>query len=203
MSSNSVPQPNSSFEIDDHKLLKMVDLMVHHRNLPELFVAIAGQLSDVAEDEIINFALHDPSRNVMQLHVLEGNDLARPPIEVPVADSPSGIAWQTQQPQVVPDVNAETRFPSAVNLLKNKGIRSYCELPLTIAGKRLGALGLGSSRVSAYSEESLRSLRKVTELVALVVENARSSQQETERLQVQGIFREEYENQQCNKEHEN
>jgi len=25
MSSNSVPQPNSSFEIDDHKLLKMVD----------------------------------------------------------------------------------------------------------------------------------------------------------------------------------
>jgi len=203
MSSNSVPQPNSSSEIDDHKLLKMVDLVVHHRNLPELFVAIAEQLRDVAEDEIINLSLHDPRRNVMRLHVLEGNDLARTPIEIPVIDSPSGIAWQTQQPQVVPDVNAETRFPSAVNLLKNKGIRSYCELPLTIAGKRLGALGLGSPRVSAYSEESLRSLRKVTELVALVVENARSSQQETERLQVQGIFREEYENQQCNKEHEN
>ena len=187
MSSNSVPQPNSSFEIDDHKLLKMVDLMVHHRNLPELFVAIAGQLSDVAEDEIINFALHDPSRNVMQLHVLEGNDLARPPIEVPVADSPSGIAWQTQRPPVVPDVNAEPRFPSVVNLLRNKGISSYCALPLTTAGKRLGALGLGSPRVSAYSEESLRSLRKVTELVALAVENAltrEALQQETERLQV-------------------
>jgi hypothetical protein len=60
MSYNSVPQPNSSSEIDDHKLLKMVDLVVHHRNLPELFVGIAGQLSDVAEDEIINFSLHDP-----------------------------------------------------------------------------------------------------------------------------------------------
>jgi formate hydrogenlyase transcriptional activator len=187
MSSNSVPQPNSSFEIDHHKLLKMVDLMVHHRNLPELFVVIAGQLSDVAEDEIINFALHDPSRNVMRLHVLEGNDLARPPIEVPVADSPSGIAWQTQRPLVVPDVNAEPRFPSVVNLLRNKGIRSYCALPLTTAGKRLGALGLGSPQVSAYSEESLPSLRKVTELVALAVENAltrEALQQETERLQV-------------------
>ena len=187
MSSNSVPQPNSSSEIDDHKLLKMVDLVVHHRNLPELFVAIAGQLSDVAEDEIINFSLHDPRRNVMRLHVLEGNHLARPPIEIPVVDSPSGIAWQTQQPQVVPDVNAETRFPSVVNLLRNKGIRSYCTLPLTTAGKRLGALGLGSPRVSAYSEESLRSLRKVTELVALAVENAltrEALQQETERLQV-------------------
>ena len=186
MSSNSVPQPNSSSEIDDHKLLKMVDLVVHHRNLPELFVAMAGQLSNVAEDEIINFSLHDPRRNVMRLHVLEGDDLARPPIEVPVADSPSGIAWQSQQPLVVPDVNAETRFPFVVNLLRNKGIRSYCALPLTTAGKRLGALGLGSPRVSAYSEESLLSLRKVTELVALAVENAltrEALQQEKERMQ--------------------
>jgi formate hydrogenlyase transcriptional activator len=123
----------------------------------------------------------------MRLNVLEGDDLACTPIEIPVVDSPRGIAWQTQQPQVVPDANAETRFPSAVNLLRNKGIRSYCELPLTIAGKRLGALGLGSPRVSADSEESLRSLRKVTELVALAVENAltrEALQQETERLQV-------------------
>ena len=187
MSSNSMPQPNSSSEIDDHKLLKMVDLMVRHRNLPELFVAIAGQLSGVAADEIINFSLHDPRRNVMRLHVLEGNDLTRPPIEVPVADSPGGIAWQTQRPLVVLDVNTELRFPSIVNLLRNKGIRSYCALPLTTAGKRLGALDLGSPRVSAYSEESLRSLRKVTELVALAVENAltrEALQQETERLQV-------------------
>lgn len=187
MSSNSVPHPNSSCEIDDHKLLKMVDLVVHHRNLPELFVAMAGQLSDVAEDEIINFSLHDPRRNVMRLHVLEDNDLARRPIEIPVVDSPSGIAWQTQQLQVVPDVNAEARFPSVVNLLRNKGIPSYCALPLTTAGKRLGALGLGSPRVNAYGEESLRSLRKVTELVALAVENAltrEALQQETERLQV-------------------
>ena len=187
MSSISVPQPSASSEIDDHKLLKMVDLVVHHRNLPELFVAMAGQLSDVPEDEIINFSLYDPRRNVMRLHVLEGNDLARPPIEIPVVDSPSGIAWQTQQPQVVPDVNAETRFPSVLNLLRNKGIRSYCTLPLTTAGKRLGALGLGSPRVSAYREESLRSLRKVMELVALAVENAltrEALQQETERLQV-------------------
>ena len=146
----------------------------------------AGQLSDGAEDEIINFALHDPSRNVMRLHVLD-HDLARPPIEVPVADSPSDIAWQTQRPLVVPDVNAEPRFPSVMNLLRNRGIRSYCALPLTTAGKRLGALGLGSPRVSAYGEQSLRSLGKMTELVALAVENALTREalrQETERLQV-------------------
>jgi formate hydrogenlyase transcriptional activator len=161
--------------------------MVQQRNLPDLLVAIAAQLSDVTKREIIHFWLHDPSRNVMQLHVPEGNNLTRPPIAIPVADSPSGTAWQTQQPLVVSDVNAESRFPSVVNLLRKKRIRSYGALPLTTARKRLGALGLGSPRVSAYSEESLRSLRKVTELVALAVENALTREalrQESERLQV-------------------
>jgi len=102
-------------------------------------------------------------------------------------DSPGGLAWQTQQPLVVPDVNAETRFSPEMNFLKDKGIRSYCALPLTTAEKRLGALGLGSSRVSAYSEENLPLLRRVAQLLALAVENAltrEALQQEKERLQV-------------------
>ncbi len=93
----------------------------------------------------------------------------------------------TQQPLVVPDVNAETRFSPEMNFLKDKGIRSYCALPLTTAEKRLGALGLGSSRVSAYSEENLPLLRRVAQLLALAVENAltrEALQQEKERLQV-------------------
>jgi len=188
MSSNAVPQPNSSpSEIDHYKLLKMVDLMVHHRDLPEFFVAMAGQLSDVAAAEIINFSLHDPTRNVMRLHVLEGTELVHAPIEVEVADSPAGIAWQTQQPLVVPDVSAETRFRSMLSLLGERGIRSYCALPLTTAGKRLGALGLGTRQVSAYSEENLRSLQRVAELVALAVDNAlthEALQQQKQRLQV-------------------
>jgi formate hydrogenlyase transcriptional activator len=189
MSCNLVPQPNfSPSEIDHYKLLlKVVDLMVHHRNLPELFAAMAEQLGDVAPAQFTNFFLHDPTRNVMRLHVLEGKDLALAPIEVPVADSPGGIAWQTQQPLVVPDVNAETRFLSMVNLLKEKGIRSYCALPLTTAEKRLGALGMGSPQVSVYSEENLRLLQRVAELVALAVENVltrEALQQEKQRLQV-------------------
>ena len=193
MSSNleSEPRPSNSgrAEIDHHKvLLEVADLMVHHRNLPELFAATAEQLGKVAAAEFTNFSLHDPARNVMRLHdALEGKDLARPPIEVPVMDSPGGLAWQTQQPLVVPDVNAETRFSPEMNFLKDKGIRSYCALPLTTAEKRLGALGLGSSRVSAYSEENLPLLRRVAQLLALAVENAltrEALQQEKERLQV-------------------
>jgi formate hydrogenlyase transcriptional activator len=189
MSSNSVPQPSASpSEIDHYKLIvKVVDLMVHHRSLPELFAAIAEQLRDLAAAEFTNFFLHDPTRNVMRLYVLEGKDLVHAPIEVPFADSPAGIVWKTQQPLVVPDVNAETRFPPIVNLLQEKGIRSYCALPLTTAKKRLGVLSMGSPQVNVYSQENLGLLPRVAELVALAVENVRARealQQEKQRLQV-------------------
>ena len=60
-------------------------------------------------------------------------------------------------------------------------------MPLTTAQKRLGALALGSSQVTAYNERDLRLLLRVAELAALAVENAltRSAlQQEKERLQM-------------------
>jgi formate hydrogenlyase transcriptional activator len=73
---------------------------------------------------------------------------------------------------VVPDERLDKHFPASVNYLRTKGIRSYCTLPLTTAQRRLGALGLGSSRVDVYGEKDLRLLRRIAELVALAVENA-------------------------------
>jgi formate hydrogenlyase transcriptional activator len=52
MSSNSVPQSNSRFEIDDHKLLKMVDLMVHHRNREDLVAFRSSFVSQMLEPGI-------------------------------------------------------------------------------------------------------------------------------------------------------
>src|SRR4029077_3239771 len=78
-------------------------------------------------------------------------------------------------------------FPSVLSLLRKKGLRSCCWLPLTTAQKRLGALGLGSSRPNAYGEKDLRLLPRVADLVAMAVENAltrEALQQEKERLQM-------------------
>jgi formate hydrogenlyase transcriptional activator len=153
-------------------LLEMADLMVHHRSLPELFVEMAERLRKVAAAEFANFSLHDPINNVMRLYIWEGKDLVTSPLEVPVAESPAGWAWQNQQPLVVPDVESDPRFPPVLSLLRKKGLRSYCWLPLTTAQKRLGALGLGSSRANAYGEKDLRLLPRVADLVAMAVENA-------------------------------
>jgi formate hydrogenlyase transcriptional activator len=111
-------------------LLEMADLMVLHRSLPELFVEMAERLRRVAAAEFANFSLHDPTKNVMRLYIWEGKDLAPSPLEVPVGESPAGWAWQNQQPLVVPDVESDPRFPPVLKVLREKGLRSYCWLPL-------------------------------------------------------------------------
>src|SRR4029077_14998831 len=151
-------------------LLEMADLVVHHHSLPELFVAMAERLRQVAAAEAANFSLYDPTKNVMR--IWEGGGLAPVPVEVPVDESPSGWAWQNQEPLVVPDLESEQRFPPVINTLRERGLRSYCWLPLSTAQKRLGTLGLGSSRANAYSERDMNLLPRVAKLVAVAVENA-------------------------------
>jgi formate hydrogenlyase transcriptional activator len=165
----------------------MADLVVHHHSLPELFVAMAERLRQVVAAESANFSLYDPARNVMRLHLWEGSELAPAPLEVPVDESPSGWAWQNQQPLVVPDLASESRFPPVINTLRERGLRSYCWLPLTPAQKRLGTLGLGSSRANAYTERDMHLLPRVAKLVAVAVENALTREAlalEKERLQM-------------------
>ena len=153
-------------------LLEMADLVVHHHSLPELFAAMAERLRRVAAADAANFSLYDPTKNVMRLHFWEGTELVPTPAEVPVEESPSGWAWQNQQPLVVPDLAADPRFPPVLSTLRDKGLRSYCWLPLTTAQKRWGTLGLGSSQTNAYGEKDMRLLPRVAKLVAVAVENA-------------------------------
>ncbi len=153
-------------------LLEMADLVVHHHNLPELFSALAGRLRQVAAVDAANFSLYDPVNNVMRLHFWEGSEVIPAPTELPVEESPSGWAWQNQQPLVVPDLAADPRFPPVLGILRDRGLRSYCWLPLTTEKKRLGALGLGSAQINAYSEKDMRLLPRVAKLVAVAVDNA-------------------------------
>ena len=84
------------------------------------------------------------------------------------------------------DLQLESRFPLVLNGLREQGLKSYCWLPLTTADKRLGALGLGSLRINAYTERDMRLLPRVAQLIAVAVENALTREalvREKERLQ--------------------
>ena len=50
--------------------------------------------------DYINMLLHDPSRDVMRLHILvapEGSTIHQG-LELPMDESAAGLVWKTQQP---------------------------------------------------------------------------------------------------------
>jgi formate hydrogenlyase transcriptional activator len=155
-------------------LLDMADVAVSERDLSELLRAMAERLRPVVDADAAHFYLHDPVHNVMRLHLWQGSLMSPLPQEIAVDASPSGWVWQSQEPLVVNDLGSEARFPLVLNRLREQGLKSYCWVPLTIAGKRLGAFGLGSSRLNSYMETDMRLLPRVAQLVAVAVDNALS-----------------------------
>ena len=186
MSSNLERQPDSGPEIERYRvLLELADLMVHRPTLPELFHELAQTLQKAISFDFINFSLYDPTTNTMRLRLWEGGSTPLVPSEVPVEDSASGWVWQNQQALVFADLRKDKRFPKTLGLLRERGNCSYCLLPLTTAQKKLGALGFGGSKESAYGPADLRLMERVAELLALAVENALTRQalkEEKERL---------------------
>jgi GAF domain-containing protein len=57
-------------------------------------------------------------------------------------------------------------------MLKNRGVRSVCSLPLTTVHRRLGGLAVGSMEADAYSSAEVSFLSLVANQVALAVDDA-------------------------------
>ena len=154
-------------------LLGLEKAISSHRNIPDLFRDLACRLQDLFRFRDIGVMLHDETRNVMRLYVLEAcEDLLREPVtEVPIEGSIAGWVWQNQEPVVVSNLEHDTRFPAA------KGLRPYpaksiCSLPLTTAHQRLGALNVWTEEVGAYDDLDLEFAQLVATQIAVAMDNA-------------------------------
>jgi formate hydrogenlyase transcriptional activator len=170
----NIPAQERSDSRQYKTLLEVLKAVAAHRDLSALFRDLAPRLHRLIPFDYINVVLHDPATNRMHVHVLEPplqGDL-RPGWELPVEQSPGGWVWQHQQALAVPDIEQETRFPEVTSRLRQNGMKSFYLFPLTAAGQRLGALGFGCRRESAYRQGELESLQEMAKLVAVVVDNA-------------------------------
>src|SRR5438105_1857851 len=169
-------------------LLEVSESIALHRDLGELFHDLAQRLPRLVPFDYINLVLHDPTREVMRLHVLAVPvpGTIRPGLELPVDESPGGLVWKTQQPLMVEDVARENRFPKLMPMLRENGVQSFCVVPLTTALRRLGAMGFGSLQRRAYREAELNFMQEVAKQIAVAVDNvlhdesAQSAQQQLE-----------------------
>ena len=168
------PKPPAS---QHQALLEVTESIATHRDLPALFHDLKERLPRLVNFDTLWLVLHETTRNVMRLQILETPARAyMDVIERRVEDSPSGWVWERQEPLIVADMGQENRFPKAMDLLRGYAVQSLCILPLTTAHRRLGAVGFGSQRVGAYGEAGVEFLQLVARQIAVAVDNALNHQ---------------------------
>ncbi len=155
-------------------LLEVSEAIAQQRDLPALFHDLAARLHSVIDFDFLTLVLHDATKNVMRLHILESRILVEKHTgaEVAIEDSPSGWVWQNQQPYVISDLEEETRFPDFTQRLRGYGVRSMVIIPLTTAQHRLGAMCFGHTVPQRVSETELQFMQRVASQVAVAVDNA-------------------------------
>jgi formate hydrogenlyase transcriptional activator len=169
-----VVQTQLSHERDRLRLLLQVsESIASHRSVNDLFHDLAERLPRVIGFDYVNLLLHDPVKNVMRLHVLVAPEdvTIKPGLEIPVEGTAAGLVWKTQKPVVVVDVDAEQRFAQLIPVLREKGVKSFCALPVTTALRRLGTVGFGSLTRRAYPDPDVHFMEQVANQIAVAVDN--------------------------------
>src|SRR5206468_7269326 len=154
-------------------LVAVAESITSCRDPEELFRGLARHLQRVVRFDRLGLVLLQPERAVTSARVLEttGTGFTTLP-EHPVAGNHSGWVIETQQPLLVPDTAAETRWPRAMAELQQHGNVSFCSLPLSPARRRIGALGFGSGDPVTYIAADVDFLGEVAKLVAVAVDSA-------------------------------
>jgi formate hydrogenlyase transcriptional activator len=155
-------------------LLEVSEAISQQRDLDGLFHELAVRLHAVLLFDFLALVLHDPSTNIMRLHILETHEPLESdkPTEFPVENTPSGWVWQNQQPFVTLDTSKDARYPDFMQRLQEQGVHSFAAVPLTTTQHRLGAIGFGRYVPQGMGETEVEFMKRVAAQVAVAVDNA-------------------------------
>ena len=171
--SSTIQKPAESAVIERYEaLLRVSQTLISIRSSEELFSILARELRAVVNFYVMGVGIYDEKAHEMDIKSYDEPGL---PLQAPKFAPEETFSWwvyQHQQPLIIPSLEADTRFPAVAEMLKNRGVRSVCALPLTTAQRRLGGLAVGSIEADAYSREEVSFLSLVANQVALAVDDA-------------------------------
>src|ERR1700693_2716836 len=172
MSDTHQSRPGTAATERYEALFRVSQNLISIRSSEELFRLLARELRAVVNFYVMGIGIYDENAHEVRLTSYgEPGD----PLQVPKLVPEETFTWwvyQHEKPLIIPSLDTETRFPAVAEMLKNRGVRSVCALPLTTVHRRLGGLALGSIEADAYSREEVSFLSLVANQVALAVDDA-------------------------------
>ena len=155
-------------------LLDVNNAIVTCLDRDSLFSAIAAALQRVVPFDRVALVLYDPAKDVFRLLIVAGPVPSLPAIPIgsewPREQSRAGWVLDHGRPLLTADLQDAPPFLEHPALLQ-QGIRSAVSVPMTIKGKIVGTLNLGSSTPASYGEDDSSMLAAIGEQVALAIGN--------------------------------
>jgi formate hydrogenlyase transcriptional activator len=155
-------------------LLDVTNLLVSHRDLGEMFHALAGCLGRVVPHEYTSISLLEPDsfHGIVRLVCLDGHrrvDLEQRRISIST-DAAQRIGQN--QPVTYRIEDLVHRNPEVHRVLGPLGMRWFCSLALTTARSRLGLLSVATRNLEPFQPDAVTLLEQAAAQIAIAVENS-------------------------------
>lgn len=158
-------------------LLEVNNAVVSHLDLEQLFPAVSTCLRRVIQHDGSSLLLCDEETGRWRIHVLDFDRnesfIEEGEIEES-AQSPSCLAITTGKAALFGErelLAMASTSPCAQDLL-DRGVKSFCSVPLLSHNRTLGALNVGRRRDAGFDPEDVQLLGQVAQQVSIAVENA-------------------------------
>jgi formate hydrogenlyase transcriptional activator len=155
-------------------LLDVNNAIVTCLDRDSLFAATTVALGRAIQFDRAALILHDPLKDVFTVLGVAG-PVPSPPVipvgtEWPRLQSRAGWVLDQREPLLTVDLRDSPPFLEHAALLK-EGIRSAVSVPMTVKGRIIGTLNVGSRVPGRYGADEAALLAAIAEQVALAIEN--------------------------------
>ncbi|HNB72356.1 MAG TPA: sigma 54-interacting transcriptional regulator [Acidobacteriota bacterium] len=160
-------------------LLDVNNAVVSHLDLQELVKTISTSLTSLMPFETIGLALYDAEQNYLRIfanNLSADQGLLRAGDVFHLEGTPAGWVFKTGNGLLLKQPDFE-RFPADRDYVAARGRLSGCIVPLISHGRKLGVIGISSSKTNTFTESDLELLKHISGQVAIAVENALAYQE--------------------------
>jgi formate hydrogenlyase transcriptional activator len=153
-------------------LLVSVAIATHH-DIEGLVSALVTELLRVVDFDVIGMSRYEEATNRVDWHLYQSaSGIERGTIDGTKEETISAWMYLHQKPLIISLLDRETWLHPKIKELTEDRIRSLCAFPLTCVHQRIGCLLIGSKQPEAYSEDEVRFLSLIADMIASAVAGA-------------------------------
>jgi len=161
-------------------LLDITTALMSSLDVQKVFQDVSALLQPFVRQDFTHLALHDAASGAMKHHILDSTTGPLNQIRestVPIGECPTGIAFTSGESRQFFQEELRLIGSSFTQGLLADGVQTISCFPLISGGRKLGALGLASTRNGHCSQADLALLTQIAAQVAVAIDNARAHEE--------------------------